>query len=42
MQPKGGLIVKRLFTFLPFYFPIPQKVIDSNTENKIEQNPGWE
>lgn len=23
-------------------FPIPQKVIDSNTENKIEQNPGWE
>lgn len=22
-------------------FPIPQKVIDSNTENKIEQNPGW-
>ena len=23
-------------------FPIPQNVIDSNTGNKIEQNPGWE
>jgi hypothetical protein len=35
-------VAQATLTFDYNLWPIPQKVIDSNTEVKLEQNPGWE